>query len=204
MTTARYHVRDVFTLPGWLSLSRVGLAICFPFVQSQTWLALGVVAAAAISDVLDGYLARLLGQSTPTGAALDPITDKVFAISVMGTLVIAGRLSIPWALLLHLRELGELPLMMWLAVSPRVREVRAAQLGANVLGKLATTLQFGALIAILFAAPTATWWIIATAIIGALAASSYWARVLATLRSGHPENPIIVYWPSRTVRTDRE
>ena len=116
-----YRIQDLFTLPGWLSLSRVGLAVCFPLVVSSPWLALSVVAAAAVSDMLDGYVARRLHQNTPMGAALDPVTDKIFASSVMLTLLCADRLSITGAVLMSARELGELPLLLWMLVHPRAR-----------------------------------------------------------------------------------
>ena len=49
---------------------------------------------AAVSDVLDGYIARRGGQVTPTGAALDPITDKLFVLTIAITLVVTGHLSL--------------------------------------------------------------------------------------------------------------
>jgi phosphatidylglycerophosphate synthase len=176
-----YNSRDVLSLPGLLSLSRVALALCFPFVVDRPWLALTTIAAAGLSDVLDGYIARRQGGGTPTGAALDPVTDKIFATAVMLSLIASERLPLGWAALLSLRELLELPLLLWLLSIPRARAVRAAHLKANWLGKLTTVLQLGALVAVLFERRHVFAWVVATALAGAVAAALYWVRFIQAL-----------------------
>jgi len=56
--------------------------------------ALAVLVAAAVSDIVDGVVARLLHQETPLGAALDPIADKILAAIAYLTLSFHGVL--PW------------------------------------------------------------------------------------------------------------
>lgn len=56
--------------------------------------ALAVLAAAAVSDVLDGIVARTFRQVTPLGVALDPIADKVLMSTAFITLSFRGAL--PW------------------------------------------------------------------------------------------------------------
>ncbi|MGD0459370.1 MAG: CDP-alcohol phosphatidyltransferase family protein [Terriglobia bacterium] len=56
--------------------------------------ALAVLTAAALSDVVDGTLARLLKQETPLGVALDPIADKLLMTTAYLTL--AFRDALPW------------------------------------------------------------------------------------------------------------
>jgi cardiolipin synthase len=56
--------------------------------------ALAVLTAAALSDVIDGTLARLLKQETPLGVALDPIADKLLMSTAYLTL--AFRDALPW------------------------------------------------------------------------------------------------------------
>ena len=74
-------------LPNQITLARLGLAIIFFGLLSQysqldpsPWM-LDVAAAmfivAAISDILDGYIARKRGLVTPLGRVLDPLVDKV-------------------------------------------------------------------------------------------------------------------------------
>jgi cardiolipin synthase len=177
--TGRYRWKDAFLVPGLLSLARVPLAVVFPFVVERTYWAFAVLVLAGVSDVLDGYAARRLGQATPTGAALDPVTDKLFVLTVAGTLVATDHFSLLTVLLLSTRELLELPLVVWFAVSPKARSARAEKPSANAFGKLATVLQFAAVCAALLGSSTSGLWIGATAVTGVIAALSYWKRALA-------------------------
>jgi cardiolipin synthase len=173
-----YRLSDVFRAPGLISLSRIALAVCFPFVVGRPAVAFGVLVLAALSDVLDGFVARRLKLVTPTGAALDPVTDKVFVTTIAVTLVVTGHLTLFEIALLSTREIGELPLVIWYALSPRARRARAEKPSANVAGKLATVLQFGAVSFALLHEPLENLWIFATAVAGAFAALSYWRRAL--------------------------
>jgi cardiolipin synthase len=56
--------------------------------------ALAVLMAAALSDALDGTVARLLKQESPLGVALDPIADKILMTTAYLTLAFRGAL--PW------------------------------------------------------------------------------------------------------------
>jgi CDP-diacylglycerol--glycerol-3-phosphate 3-phosphatidyltransferase len=178
LETGSYRWRDVFLAPGLLSLARAPLALAFPFVVERTAWALIVIVLAGVTDVLDGYCARRFGQATPTGAALDPITDKLFVLTVAVTLVVTGHFSLGAVLLLSTREVLELPLVVWFALSPRARSARAEKPMANALGKLATVLQFLAVFSTLLRWSITEVWIGATAVVGVLAALSYWIRAL--------------------------
>jgi cardiolipin synthase (CMP-forming) len=179
-----YRARDLVRLPGLLSLSRVPLAAAFSRVLSRPALALCILAAAGLSDVLDGWIARRSGQVTPTGAALDPVTDKLFVTTAAVSLVAGGYLSILDVLLLSTREIGEIPLVVWLAVNRDARTRRAEHPMANLPGKLATALQFGTATAALLRMPHLGWLIDGTAAVGVLAAVSYWAREMRTMAAG--------------------
>ena len=87
MGVGRYRARDLLLPPGWVSLSRVPLAVAFPFVEESAAASLVVLSLAALTDVVDGYLARRLDMATPTGAVLDGITDKLFVATVVVSLV---------------------------------------------------------------------------------------------------------------------
>jgi CDP-diacylglycerol--glycerol-3-phosphate 3-phosphatidyltransferase/cardiolipin synthase len=180
--TGNYRLKDVFLVPGLLSLARVPLALVFPFVVGDATWALTVLALAGVSDVLDGYAARRLGQATPTGAALDPVTDKLFVLTVAVTLVASGHFSLLSVLLLSTREVLELPLVVWFALSPDARSARAEKPMANAFGKLATVLQFVAVCASLLGLAVTELAIVATAVVGVLAALTYWRRALASRR----------------------
>ena len=56
--------------------------------------ALAIVVVAALSDLADGIVARLLKQESALGVALDPIADKIFMTT--GYLVLSFRGALPW------------------------------------------------------------------------------------------------------------
>ena len=87
-----------------------------------------------------------------------------------------GYLSAFDVVLLSAREIGELPLVVWLAFNHDARSRRVDHPSANVPGKLATALQFGTATAALFRMPHLAWLIDGTAAVGVLAAASYWIR----------------------------
>jgi cardiolipin synthase len=177
-----YRARDLVRVPGLLSLARLPLAAAFPFVVERPLAAMGVLFAAGVSDVLDGWYARRFGQVTPTGSVVDPVTDKVFVLTVVVTLVVGHYLAPLDVLLLGTREVGELPLVLWLAASHEARSRRAATTAANVPGKVATVLQFGAAAAALLRVTELPWLVDVTAVAGAAAAASYWVREIRAAR----------------------
>jgi CDP-diacylglycerol--glycerol-3-phosphate 3-phosphatidyltransferase/cardiolipin synthase len=171
-------------LPNLVSAARVPLAVVFPFIATRPAAAAFVLLAAAVTDVLDGWLARRLGQATPTGALVDGVADKVFGLSVLVSIVAYGLIAAPLALLLATRELGELPLVLRVVASrsPRLSSVDRR---ANVLGKVATALELATVLAIVLrAGPAEVLALVAvTAAIGAAAALSYWAREIRASRA---------------------
>src|SRR5262245_36934661 len=84
---------SITSLPNLLSLSRLPLGGVFWVALGQTattthaLLAIGVMALAAVTDVLDGTIARKRGVSTAgMGSWLDPICDKLFVGAVLAAL----------------------------------------------------------------------------------------------------------------------
>lgn len=109
-------------LPNWLTLFRVGaipvfvLVFFLPFAWSRP-LAAGVFILAALTDWLDGYLARRLGQSSQLGAFLDPVADKLMVAAALVLLVMADPhpwIAIP-ALIILGREIAVSALREWMA-----------------------------------------------------------------------------------------
>lgn len=68
-----------------LRLAAVPVIVALSYSRNVTGIALAAVvfAAAAISDWLDGYLARRLGAQTRVGELLDPVTDKVMVLATL-------------------------------------------------------------------------------------------------------------------------
>ncbi len=62
------------------------------------WAALAVFTAAGLTDILDGYLARMWGQQSSLGRMLDPIADKLLVASCL-LMLAAGTTIHGWALL---------------------------------------------------------------------------------------------------------
>jgi cardiolipin synthase (CMP-forming) len=91
--------RDWLTVPNALTLLR--LLLVPVFVALHLWgrpgWALACFCTAAVSDGLDGLLARALNQRSKLGALLDPIADKLLAFAALCTLVAERRLPL-WLL----------------------------------------------------------------------------------------------------------
>jgi phosphatidylglycerophosphate synthase len=175
----RYRARDLLLVPSLLSLMRLPLAAGFVLLLNHPFVALGILLAGAVTDVLDGWYARRHDQVTATGAVVDPITDKLFVLTVVMALLSTERLS-PFALLLlATREIGEMPLVLWWMLSRERRRARVEQPMANWPGKLATVAQFVTVASALFHAPFTWPLLIVTAVAGATAAIVYWQRELA-------------------------
>lgn len=105
----------MFTIPNILTMSRIAwipvMIVLFSLESamglSATWICLGIYALASITDFFDGYLARKLNQVSDFGTFLDPISDKIFVVSVLVLLVGYGRLPDWWmipVLLILMRE----------------------------------------------------------------------------------------------------
>ena len=181
---AEYRIKDLILAPNLVSASRVPLALAFPLASGNAYLALGILGFAGLTDVIDGWAARKLGQATPMGALVDGVADKVFAASVLGTLVATRMLSPVAALLLATRELAELPLALRILTSKRARLTEIDR-RANRLGKIATALEFTTVLAVIGRVPGKSALLAATAVCGALAAASYWRREIRAVRAGN-------------------
>jgi cardiolipin synthase len=168
-------------VPNLLSGARIPLAVAFPLAAANAPAALAVLGFAGLTDLLDGWAARKLGQATPVGALVDGVADKTFAASVLGTLVATGMLSPLGALLLATRELGELPLALRVLTSKSARLTEIDR-KANRLGKVATVLEFATVLAVIAKAPGKNVLLAATAVCGAAAAASYWLREIRAFR----------------------
>lgn len=140
-----------WTLPNLLTFGRL---VALPFlivaiVEGRHGSALAIFLAAAITDILDGFLARRFGMASPLGAYLDPIADKLFLIStfiVLSVPAVPTKLHIPiWLLVLSLfRDLVILIvcLVMFLALDIR-------SFPPSVFGKLTTFCEISTVVAIL-------------------------------------------------------
>jgi CDP-diacylglycerol--glycerol-3-phosphate 3-phosphatidyltransferase len=148
ITPRRPHV---FNLPNQLTAARFVLAvILFGLIRAEFWgWCLAVFVAAAITDWLDGYLARLNNQASSLGRNLDPLVDKVLMCGAYIFLLPRGMAEggwlQPWMVtVIVARELVITSLRSYL-------ESFGATFGADWLGKLKMGLQCAAVIAIFVA-----------------------------------------------------
>ena len=74
-------------IPNLISLSRLVLAVAFVRYATNPVIAVAILCAAGISDWLDGWAAKKLGQQTSLGVVLDPVCDRLFIVTVLTTLV---------------------------------------------------------------------------------------------------------------------
>jgi len=87
---------NILSVPNALSLLRIVLTpvIAYAIVQNHLALALGVMMAAGLTDMLDGAIARYFDQRTLVGAYLDPLADKLMLISAIVALFVGGKVPL--------------------------------------------------------------------------------------------------------------
>ena len=99
----------------------------------------------ALTDWLDGYLARRLNQSSAFGAFLDPVADKFLVCASLLILVQLDRVNALIALVIIGREIAISALREWMAQIGASRSV-----AVHMLGKLKTVVQMVAIPFLLF------------------------------------------------------
>lgn len=138
-------------LPNILTFSRIVMipALVLVFFMPFQWAYMGsaiVFAVAAVTDWLDGFLARRWDQSTPLGTFLDPVADKLI-VSVALALLIHDYgsllLTIP-AIVIIGREIVISALREWMAEMGK-----RASVAVSYIGKLKTGFQMLAIVLLL-------------------------------------------------------
>lgn len=179
----RFEPRDLLLPPTLISLLRLPLAALFFAVHDRPALALATLAAAGLTDVLDGAVARRFHLTSATGATVDGVVDKVFVLSVVAALVVGNHM--PWwqALAMGTRDVGEIVLLALMTLRARSLFGKLEP-HATVAGKATTVAQFASVIASLLEAPS--WpFVAAAAALGAVTVVAY-ARELERARVATP------------------
>ena len=163
-------------LPNSITLSRLlGLPIVVYCLYSDElttrWIGFGVFLIAALTDWLDGYLARKLDLVTELGKILDPLVDKLLILIPLLILIDLHLVSAVGVCLILARELT---IAGW-----RVGQTQIS--GANIWGKLKTTSQIVA-IAMIIAPVSSLGWSIANWHL--YCSIAFWLAVALTLISG--------------------
>jgi CDP-diacylglycerol--glycerol-3-phosphate 3-phosphatidyltransferase len=147
----RSLAEDALNLPNLLTMTRVAMIpVCLFFLDRDTpkdgfWACM-IFTLAAITDVLDGYLARRLGVVSVLGKFLDPLADKLIVMACLVWMVPMGRIPAWIVVVLLARELSVTGL----------RSVAASEgvvIAAGQEGKTKTALQMIGIIALLVGYP---------------------------------------------------
>ena len=141
-----------FTIPTLLTWTRI---VAIPLIVGVFYLGLepriqNLVATVmfvvfALTDWLDGYLARRLNQTSSFGAFLDPVADKFLVCASLLVLVHLGRADVFVGLIIIGREIAISALREWMAQIGASRSV-----AVHMIGKLKTTVQMVAIPFLLF------------------------------------------------------
>lgn len=146
-----------WTIPNILTLIRIILipVLVIVFYLPGQWayqVSAAIFGLAALTDLLDGYLARRWNQTSPFGAFLDPVADKLMVAVALVLLVQdnpAPLFAIPAAVIIG-REIAISALREWMA------EIGArTKVAVSIIGKLKTTIQMIAILLLLYKIPLA-------------------------------------------------
>lgn len=146
LSHARLYIKEPANLPNLLTLSRI---LSVPLIiillySGNRWLNLLtalLIAVAAITDGLDGYMARKYGYESDLGRLLDPLADKILILSTMVMLVYLHRAPAWMVCLILCRETAITGLRAMAADHGKV-------IGASVMAKYKTTFQIVAIVAL--------------------------------------------------------
>ena len=132
---------------------------------------------AAVTDWLDGYLARTLAQTTELGAFLDPVADKLLVGFALVAIVGANGgilLSVASAIIV-MREIAISALREWMAGLGK-----RASVAVGYVGKVKTTVQMLALLVLIAytAGQSLWWWAMGVVLLWAAALLTLWSMVL--------------------------
>lgn len=143
------------TLPTLLTWARivaipliVGVFYLDISMPSRNLVATVLFVMVALTDWLDGYLARKLNQTSAFGAFLDPVADKILVCAALLVLLELGRVNALVALVIIGREIAISALREWMAQIGASRSV-----AVHMVGKLKTTVQMVAIPFLLFDGP---------------------------------------------------
>jgi CDP-diacylglycerol--glycerol-3-phosphate 3-phosphatidyltransferase/cardiolipin synthase len=129
----------MLNLPNILTLARIAVIPLFVgvfyfekswvSVPNQNLVATVLFVAAAVTDWLDGWIARKLNQTSAFGAFLDPVADKLMVAAALIILLYLGRLDAIVALIIIGREIAISALREWMAQIGEAKSVAVAMIG---------------------------------------------------------------------------
>ena len=148
----RFNVPNALT---WMRIVMIPLFVGV-FYFPPSWLALPeknliatvIFTVAALTDLLDGYLARKLNQVSAFGAFLDPVADKLMVAAALIVLVDLNRINAVIAVIIIGREITISALREWMAQLGAAKSV-----AVSFIGKIKTVSQMVAIPTLLYHDP---------------------------------------------------
>lgn len=136
-------------LANLLTLARIALIPLFIFLlmsdaQGAYWQAALVFALAAVTDSIDGYVARHYNQVTRLGTFLDPLADKLLITAALVCLVVLQTVPAWIVIIILAREI----IITWLRI---IKARQGVSIPASWSGKLKTVTQIFAIMIIILA-----------------------------------------------------
>lgn len=159
----------IATLPNLVSLSRVAMAAVFPLLTGAEDRLL-LIAAAATTDVADGWLARSRGSVSRSGALIDPLADRCFVLVAMFVLWWAGTISSLATFALVARDIAVIAAWAATRWSTRFRDFTFM---ARPAGKVVTALQFATLATVYLVPEWLNWFVAAVALASVVSIADY-------------------------------
>ena len=146
----------MWNLPNQLTLLRIGMIPVFVILYYLPWgwshvASAAIFGLAALTDWVDGYLARKMGLETPFGAFLDPVADKLIVIVALIMLLQSNAtiwFALPTVVIIG-REVVISALREWMAE----RDLRE-EVAVSMIGKVKTWVQMVAIVFLLLAGKT--------------------------------------------------
>jgi CDP-diacylglycerol--glycerol-3-phosphate 3-phosphatidyltransferase len=177
----------VWNIPNLLTLFRIFLVpllvvVLLTEVPDKEYWGLGIFLLAALTDALDGIIARRTKKVTTTGAMLDPIADKLLMSAAFISLVELQQAPAWMVTLIVGREFAVTALRL-------IALEKGVAISANWLGKAKTTSQIITVSILIFSINSDRWHVIALA--------ALWITVLLTVVS-----MVVYFWQNRGVLTE--
>jgi CDP-diacylglycerol--glycerol-3-phosphate 3-phosphatidyltransferase/cardiolipin synthase len=171
---ARGVVARIATIPNMVSLSRIPMAAAFAVLHTADERLL-LLAAAAATDVLDGFIARRVGAVTRIGALIDPLADRCFVLVAVVCLLAESSITELAALILAVRDIA---VVLAFAASRWWTRLRKVRFIARPPGKVVTALQLATVGVAYLAPPWLATFVAVTGVASVVAIVDY-ARALS-------------------------
>jgi len=146
--TRRERLRDeLLNAPNLMTLGRIALIPWFLYLlayenRRNSFIAAAVYAVCALTDWMDGWLARISNKVTTLGKFLDPLADKVIVISALAMLVKLGRVAVWVVVVIITRE-------FLISGVRTIAAMEGLEISASQGGKWKTSLQLSGIICLM-------------------------------------------------------